>query len=224
MIITPVFFLMLFVVFCEWIVVERGYAWLRPYTKIGSIVLIITWFTQVSHWQGATAWFGIALVCSALGDFFLILPKRFFLFGLVAFASAHIFYLVGFNAAPIPGGWIPLAMAVAVFTLSYFATKPVREAMATHPELEKMRIPSLFYIIIISLMFISALMNLVRPGWDLRAAILTAVGGALFVASDAMLSRERFVKRFPHSRLLVMSTYHLGQIAIAAGVLMQYVK
>jgi uncharacterized membrane protein YhhN len=48
---------------------------------------------------------------------------------------------------------------------------------------------------------------------------LVAVGAAIFVASDSILARNRFVAPLPHGHLKVMVTYHLGQALIVAGLL-----
>ena len=48
---------------------------------------------------------------------------------------------------------------------------------------------------------------------------LLALGATIFVASDATLSVDRFVRPLPRAHLLVMVTYHLGQALIVAGVL-----
>ncbi len=48
---------------------------------------------------------------------------------------------------------------------------------------------------------------------------LVALGATVFVASDAILSVNRFVRPVPHGRLLLMVAYHVGQALIVAGVL-----
>ena len=50
------------------------------------------------------------------------------------------------------------------------------------------------------------------------AAVATAVGGVLFLLSDATLARERFVRPVPHGRLLVIVSYHLAQGLILIGL------
>ena len=41
----------------------------------------------------------------------------------------------------------------------------------------------------------------------------------VFVASDSILSVNRFVRPLPQARLAIMVTYHVGQALIVAGVL-----
>ena len=48
---------------------------------------------------------------------------------------------------------------------------------------------------------------------------LVAAGATVFVASDAVLSVNRFLRPLPHARLAIMVTYHVGQALIVLGVL-----
>ena len=45
------------------------------------------------------------------------------------------------------------------------------------------------------------------------------VGATVFVASDTILSVNRFVRPVPHARLALMVTYQVGQALIVVGVL-----
>jgi uncharacterized membrane protein YhhN len=68
----------------------------------------------------------------------------------------------------------------------------------------------------------SAVLNLFKPAWHSTAASLTALGGILFLSSDLMLAHNRFVRQFRSSHILVMMTYHLAQLLLVLGVLIQY--
>ena len=59
-------------------------------------------------------------------------------------------------------------------------------------------------------MVVSA-MGIVAAGTGL---LVTAIGGALFVVSDALLGWGRFVGPAPGGRVLVHVTYHLGQAGL----------
>jgi uncharacterized membrane protein YhhN len=50
--------------------------------------------------------------------------------------------------------------------------------------------------------------------------VLCALGGLLFLVSDALIARGRFVAAVPRGALLVASTYHLAQFAIVLGLLL----
>ena len=48
---------------------------------------------------------------------------------------------------------------------------------------------------------------------------LVALGASVFMVSDAVLAHARFVRPWAPSRIVVMTTYHLGQALIVLGLL-----
>jgi len=68
------------------------------------------------------------------------------------------------------------------------------------------------------------MMTLFRSDWLSAPAYLASAGAVLFVASDTTLAWNKFVHPVRRGRLLVMITYHLGQIALIAGAVGQYGK
>ena len=66
-------------------------------------------------------------------------------------------------------------------------------------------------------MVFSAIWTLFRLDWKAPASGLAASGALLFLCSDILLAVDRFAYPFPRSRLWVRVTYHLGQLALAAG-------
>ena len=85
-----------------------------------------------------------------------------------------------------------------------------------------MRIPVLFYTVVIVIMLFSALMTLFNADWNLISSILVSIGAVLFFVSDVMNAWVRFVARIPNHRLWIMSTYHLAQLCIAVGVALHF--
>ena len=53
---------------------------------------------------------------------------------------------------------------------------------------------------------------------DVDVDSTAVVGAVLFYASDGVIGVSRIVRDFPHSRLVVMSTYHLGQIGLVLAL------
>ncbi len=49
--------------------------------------------------------------------------------------------------------------------------------------------------------------------------IATAIGGVLFLVSDMLIARDRFVAPVRHGKLLVIVTYHLAQFLILIGLI-----
>lgn len=215
------FYFTLVMAVADWIAVGRRWIRVRYVTKPATLLLLIAWFTQSSGWVNGGLWFGLALVFSLAGDVLLQLPERFFLFGLVAFLTAHLCYLVGFNLDPFPLRWeIILPIAIVLATGIWIARRVLR-GLNRSPETAKMKGPVVVYSSAISLMLLSALLCLLRPEWPLTGAILASVGALLFFISDSVLATGRFVQKMRFYDEIVMVTYHLGQVAIIAGALMR---
>lgn len=206
----------------DWVGSERDWKRVRKVTKPGTMVLLIAWFSQVGGWQGPLLWFGLGLVFSMLGDTFLMFTGPFFLAGMGAFFTAHVFTIIGFNQNPIELNW-PAALPVLAVAVAFSALNTrIRSGLRSKGETE-MTLPVMAYAMILSLMWLSALSTLFRPDWALPAAILVSLGGGLFFLSDSVLAYNRFVRDVGHADLIVMVTYHLAQFCIATGALMQFV-
>jgi uncharacterized membrane protein YhhN len=83
-------------------------------------------------------------------------------------------------------------------------------------------IPIVIYAAVLSLMAYSALLTPLRPSWDLVPALITSAGAVLFLVSDTTLAWNRFVQPLNNGPLLVIITYHLGQLALIAGVALNF--
>jgi uncharacterized membrane protein YhhN len=64
--------------------------------------------------------------------------------------------------------------------------------------------------VVVSLMVVTA-SGTARP--------LVLLGALLFLLSDTVLALDRFVGQRAHARMLVIVTYHLGQVLIVVGTL-----
>jgi uncharacterized membrane protein YhhN len=87
---------------------------------------------------------------------------------------------------------------------------------------KQMRIPISVYGLVISVMLLSAMIKLTDMTWGSNAALLVTVGAFLFYISDIILAWNKFVSPIPHGRILNIGAYHLGQIALIAGVVAQF--
>ncbi len=197
--------------------------WLRlDYIAKPAVMLILFfWLTSVGL-NGALLWFGLGILLSLLGDILLMISlDRFFLFGLIAFLLAHIAYIIGFNI-PLPefSAW-GLVFAIMI---SLGGTRIIRRivvALASNGQLA-MRTPILVYSLVISLMLLSAMMKLSDLTWNANAAALVSVGALLFYISDIILAWNKFVAPIQQGRIYNIASYHLGQIALIAGVIAQF--
>jgi uncharacterized membrane protein YhhN len=173
--------------------------------------------------SSSVIWFIIGLVFCLVGDVFLMLPERFFMPGLVSFLLGHICYIVGFGIPTPTSGNEMAAILIAVFLLFLAGWVYVRLAAGMQVLGKKqMRIPVLFYTIVITIMLYSALMTLFNPDWDFYSSILVSIGAILFLVSDIMNAWVRFVVLIPNHRLWIMSTYHLAQLCIAVGAALHF--
>ena len=85
-----------------------------------------------------------------------------------------------------------------------------------------MRTPILIYSLVISLMLLSAMMKLTDITWSANASALVSLGALLFYLSDIVLAWNKFVAPIQYGRIYNIGLYHLGQITLIAGVIMQF--
>ena len=83
-----------------------------------------------------------------------------------------------------------------------------------------MRLPVTIYMVVISLMILSALLCLTKTDWRFNAALLVSLGGGMFLLSDFLLALQHFGRPIVKGHVMVMMTYHMAQLAIIAGVVM----
>lgn len=154
-----------------------------------------------------------ALVFSWLGDLLLMFETRnenYFIFGLVAFLTAHIFYILFFEKIILAETlkkqyWIFLpVMIYYVILISVLS-----------PALEDMKWPVRIYGIVISYMLIKAL----QTGWikDKKTVVCLISGASLFVISDTLLALNKFYQPFAYAGIFIMLTYGIAQLLIAVG-------
>lgn len=208
----------------NWIAEYKGARkWVYVF-KPATLLLLIGWFSVAGRWEGPMLWVGLGLVFSLGGDVLLMLPARFFIFGLVSFLLAHVFYIIGFNVTPPPIQPVSYVVIAILLVALFFVYRHIARGLQQKPETQQLAIPVLIYAIVISVMLLSALETFLRPEWLLQAAFLVSLGAFSFYISDTLLASDRFVRKLKYGRLAVMITYHTGQILIALGVLTQYVR
>jgi uncharacterized membrane protein YhhN len=154
----------------------------------------------------ARRWIGAGLVLSLVGDVALRWPYQGFLPGLVAFLIAHLCYLRAFTrrhrlAAP-PQPFIVYFLLGALLLGLMWTELPVT-----------MRWPVLAYAVCLIGMAAQAA-ALWRAG-QARGDVL-ALGGGLFVVSDALLAVNRFIAPVPLASLAILGTYWAAQWCIAS--------
>ena len=190
--------------------------------KPAVMVALFFWLWTSAGFSGALLWFGLGILFSLAGDVLLMISlDRLFLVGLVAFLCAHVAYVIGFNT-PLPGvsAWgLLLAMMIWIG-----GTRIMRRIVAPLSAQGQagLRIPILVYGFVISIMLLSAMLKLTDISWNAGAALLVALGAFLFYLSDIILAWMKFIAPIQNGRIYNILAYHLGQIALIAGVVIQF--
>lgn len=154
----------------------------------------------------ARTWVLLGLLLSLIGDIALLWPKEGFLPGLVAFLLAHLAYLVAFTRvagfASRPAAFVVYALVAGGILWQLWPGVP-----------GGLRIPVIAYVACLAAMAAQAAV-VWRRGAP-RGAVL-ALGGALFVASDALLATNKFAAPLPAASLWILTTYWAAQWCIAS--------
>ncbi len=151
----------------------------------------------------------LGLLFSLAGDIFLVLPDRYFLYGLVAFLLAHGCYISAFHAGVSSAGFhwaLAVLLVIGAGVLGYLWNRlsPVMKGAVG------------VYVLVIVLMAALAVGRALEQ--MSRGSLLAGVGALLFVASDGMLAVNRFGRPIRGEQALVLVTYFAAQLLIAISV------
>ena len=148
------------------------------------------------------------LLCSLLGDIFLMLPTDQFVPGLLSFLVAHLFYIAAFAS----GQASPYALWYALPFLVYGGLM----LWILFPHLGRMKLPVVIYVLVILLMAWQALVRWMGTGYAGSASAFC--GALLFTVSDSVLALNRFRGRIRHAQFYILSTYFTAQWLIALSI------
>lgn len=146
----------------------------------------------------------IALSFSLLGDVGLTLPVRHQLeLGLVCFLLAHLAYIRLFvtGIKIHPGRHYHYVAPIVILLISSMMMYSLM------PYLGDLFYPVLVYVLVISLMAICAL----------QLNLSLALGGMLFMLSDALIAFNKFIFIDSNYYFWIMITYYLAQLLIVFG-------
>lgn len=179
-------------------------------------LLIIHFIFSTNNVVSSTKkWMILALVFSWLGDVLLMfesLNSKFFMFGLVAFLVAHIFYIVLFDQIRARENFKQSLLPLLPIAIYYILLISLLQ-----PGLGEMRKPVSIYGLIISIMLSFAI-----DLWRLKdrvASFLMIFGAILFIISDSSLAMNKFYKHFEYAGIVVMVTYGIAQLLITLGII-----
>jgi len=220
----PLLISTLAVAILDWIAVAKGWKKIEYLAKPLTMVALFLLLALVGRLSSLPlVFFGVGILFSLAGDVFLMFSDRWFILGLVSFLLAHVAYIIGFNI-PLPAVSLTWALVVAL-VLAFSAARLLRGIVAglAAKGQGKLIVPVIVYGVVITLMLLSAMLTLFRADWPSAAAAgLVSIGAMLFFFSDAILAWNKFVAPIKNGRLVNMMTYHLGQIALIVGVLIQF--
>lgn len=194
---------------------ETGTRWLPFVFKPLATLLVIAYAAQRAGDSPARRrWVLAGLVLSLVGDVALLWPQQGFVPGLVAFLLAHLCYLVAFTRgvrfAAQPLAFVAYALvAGGVLSLLWPGVPGA------------LHVPVAAYVVALAAMAAQAACWWWRArGGEIEAhAKLAAVGGALFVLSDALLATNKFQGPLAFASVWVLVTYWLAQWLIASSLL-----
>ena len=182
-----------------------------PYTKIFSIVGLI--FFSLNE-QGCTCSIiqsnrisiRTALIFSAFGDILLEInqdEKSFFIFGLISFLIAHLFYIKAFYA---PYENLPLSIKGLILGF-YFL---MMQNLLPYADNE-LTFPIIIYGAVISYMVSCTISRLYDGSYSSDSKYFALIGAILFAVSDSILALDKFKSPIPDAKKWIMITYYSAQ-------------
>ncbi len=178
----------------------------KPLTTLLIVALALSFASAESGYRRAIV---IGLLLSTLGDVFLMLSPNWFVHGLASFLLAHLAYLVAFTRRARLGiTWWPFVAYAVVAGAVLAILWPSLPA--------QLQVPVVIYVMVLAGMAAQA-----AAVWKHRrehATALAALGGGVFVLSDAVLAIDRFAAPFAAAGFVVLACYWLAQILIALSV------
>ena len=186
------------------------YAALKPLTTL--LVIAHAWRRgQPGDARRRALLAGLSL--SLLGDVALLWPQQGFLPGLVAFLLAHLAYLWAFTRGVRLAAWAPAFVGYALLAAGVLwllwpgVPAPLRALVVAY------------------VLCLAAMAAQTACWWRARRgsaqaglALGAALGGLLFLTSDALLATDRFHTPLPLSALWILATYWAAQWLIASSL------
>lgn len=195
----------------DWVAVHQRLVHLEYLLKPLTLALLVA-AAGAADLGDAKPWVVAALVLGLLGDVGLMLSSGRtdapFIAGLGSFLLGHLCYLAAFAVAGLRAVDVLAGVLIAAGVAALALPRVLRGAArsAGRP----------FALVVAGYAAVLATMTALAVGTGLWAA---AVGGVLFLVSDTLIARQRFVARIPYGDVLIIVTYHLAQALILIGLI-----
>ena len=194
----------------DWVAVARGDRRTRRWAKPGVLVGLLAVALALGAADTTTGRLVlVALVLGLVGDVLLLEDTEpRFVGGLAAFLVGHLtwvgaFVATGFDAPSL--GWVGAVVLVVALVVG---RRILPAALAEGGP--ALAVPVAVYMAVIGAMAVT--------GWA-TGHLLVGLGATLFVVSDTVLALAKFVDERRWHQLAVISTYHLAQALLLAGLL-----
>lgn len=192
---------------CSLLFLDKATFLLKPLLLIP---LMIAAFKSMGFFN--KTWLFLALTFSWIGDILLLFVFKgsmFFIFGLVSFLIAHLFYVFLFlkELKKTSGKFEfkqPGLTLIVLFLVGFYAL--------LSPHLGDLKIPVIIYALVICFMLYIA--YLLYPHWTTPSSLFLLTGAIAFVISDFLLAINKFYAPFPNAGFFVMVTYLYAQGAL----------
>lgn len=152
------------------------------------------------------------LLFSIIGDACLVYPKEYFMFGVISFATAHIFYFSALGIRPVN-----IRLALLIFTcalpIMIFYVPFISNYML------KVLVP-MYTMLLLSILWrsVSRLQLFSKNIEWTWTKMCCSIGALFFVMSDSVLSFDEFIHEIPYCHPIVLFTYYAAQLGITLSV------
>lgn len=185
-----------------------------PVTKVAATLILIALAVALGAMSSGVGWAVLAaLALGVVGDAALLSQEGWtFPVGFGAFLAGHVAYLFAFAAiAGAQGPSLLLAVLGAVLVAPF--------AVRSLPRVRRALLARGDVLLGQAVLGYGAVLCLLAVVAGLSGQALAMVGAVLFTISDAVLALDRFVGPRARAGLVVLSTYHLAQLALVVGAL-----
>lgn len=180
--------------------------------------LLILLFFSRSNVTGKNLLF-MGLLFSWMGDVFLLFDDKldlFFIYGLAAFLTTHIFYIIYFLR--IRSAQSSLLKKQPIF-IALILAYGVCLVWQLYPYLGDLKIPVIVYAAVICMMLLCSMHVFLKV--TKKAGAYYLMGATAFVISDTLLAVNKFYQAFAFSSIFIMLTYCAAQYFIVRGFIEQ---
>lgn len=178
----------------------------KPLTMI--MIISLAWERMMASPSAYSYLILSGLGLSLLGDILVMLPgNKFIKQGLSAFLVGYLLYILAFSRNIRIVSFLPFMLILALGAVVY---------LYLYGRLDKMRVPVLIYVFVISIMAWLAI-NRYLNFLD-QKSLFVMLGGILLLFSESIWGINKFRKQFWLAEILILGTYFTGQLCVALSI------